>query len=152
MNSGECLKTIHTNLEWIYCTKAISSNKIISGSGFNAINIWDLSTDKCLKTIESICVKHIIDLLDERIVSCSKYGKIQITNIKSGKLLKTINVIADKITAMARLSTNTIIICCQDNTIKILNLDTGKCLKSFEQQYAICIEVFQTNLYNQNLF
>jgi WD40 repeat protein len=150
LNSGECLKTIKTNSGWIYSVKALSCDKILSGSGGesfgkNEIKLWDIKTGECLKTIKTDCVKHFAELSDGRIICCSKYGEIQTIDINSVNSLKYTNIIYDRITYLGELNRNEITICSEDNSIKILNLENGKLIKSFEKQYALCVEVFKEN-------
>jgi WD40 repeat protein len=150
LNSGECLKTIETNSGWVYSLKAISCDKILSGSGGksfgkNEIKLWDIKTGECLKTIKTYCVKHFANLSGGKIIGCSKYGEIQTIDINSVNSLKNTNIVLDRITYLGEINRNKIIVCSEDNSIKILNLENEKLVKSFEKQYAYCIEVFKEN-------
>ena len=126
------MKILRVHISSVTSITESLDDKIIGGSD-SEIEVWDIESGKCLKTLNNghtEYIREILQISNEIIASCDDGGKIIIWNINNGETLKTVNANSDRIWCLFKLSSKKIISCSINNTIKIWDIDEGICLKT----------------------
>jgi len=158
--SGECNRIIKTK-NLVSCIKVFSDQIVISGS-IGYIQIWNIQTGVCLKTLnENYCLQRDFNFFEnlqtkESLVECieilsnvsgDREGFIRIWNINDGKCLKKIKAHLKRILCLTKISINKIVSCSEDKEIKIWdtnNFHSDNCLKTIigHDKGVTCIDLF----------
>lgn len=87
----------------IMTLKLLTGGRLASGAADHTINIWDLATGECLKTLAGHlnCVTKLLLLNDDTLVSGSWDHTIRIWNLKSGECLKKLEGHTKHVTCLA---------------------------------------------------
>ncbi|MEI6380720.1 MAG: WD40 repeat domain-containing protein, partial [Cyanobacteriota bacterium ELA615] len=147
-NAGKCLRTLkgHASRAWSDCNVRsvaitpdgqfiVSSSDDYGGSDYT-INIWDINTGECLKTLEGHT--HVIWSVaitpdGQSIVSGSYDNTIKIWDINTGACIKTLEGHKNSVSSVVITPDGQYIVSgSYDNTIKIWDINTGTCIKTLE--------------------
>ena len=126
-------KTINGHFSNIICFVKVCKTQIMTGNYGNycpSLNLWDLRTGKCLKTIKTYGSNiSILALLSktQNISACLSY--IKIWDLITGNSLRTIHF--QTVDILAKLSETRIVASSYDFTLRIFDLITGNCVKIF---------------------
>lgn len=134
MSFGELVNKSHATLNGhsapVVSLAILSNDKLVSGSEDNKIKIWNLNSNKCIRTLEGHfnCVKSLAVLLD-KIVSASSDKTIRIWNSINGQCIKTLNGHGDSVNVIKFLTKIILVSGSDDRTIKVWDFNTGECIK-----------------------
>jgi len=135
----------------------ITNNQLISSSKDPFFKVWDLITNKSIKTIKAHfpTVDSIELLSDNRIATGGFDESIKIWNRQQFDLMKTLIGMKESFICLKAISNDTLLSCSTKkdpdvNPIKIWDLNTGECLKSFGgKSGAFCSIDFLSALINE---
>lgn len=127
---------------------AISAKKnlIISGANDHTIKIWDITTGKCIKTLqeEHRAIINCVDVLPNgNIVACLYDATLKIWDITTGKCIHRLIESSSLMGCLAILPDGKIVSARRDHSLIILDSSTGQCLKVLtgHDQSITCLAV-----------
>ena len=131
--SGVCLKVLETQNARVRVFRNLTNDRMMIASDAT-IKIWDLSNDKCVKTLfgheyQVCCLEK---LSNDKILSGSADNTIKIWNVKTGECIQTLNGHSDTVNCVSVLSEEIIISGSADKTIKVWCLKTNSCIMTLD--------------------
>jgi WD40 repeat protein len=109
---------------------------IASGSDDQTVKLWDITTGKCLKTLQghTSWVNSVAISPDgTTLVSGSADRTIKLWDIRTGECLKTLQGHTQRVQSVAiSPDSATLISSSNDQTVKLWDISTGECLKTLQ--------------------
>lgn len=108
------------------------SSKYLAISADNDIQLWDIDSNKCVKTLkghtDSVCS---LAMYSDTMVSASDDGAIKMWDINGTKCIKTYEGHTDMVGSLA-IHEDIMVYGSSDGSIKVWDIDSSKCLKTLK--------------------
>ena len=139
LESGKKIDKINIEIYFkhktVYNILMMPNDKCITVSYDNSIKLWDLNSNKCIKTIKNSCIIDSLCSLPNDVIACGcRNGYIKIINLVYSNKIKPFKAHHKPISyLLADDSRKIMISCCGDSKIKIWNSITFLNLKILEE-------------------
>jgi WD40 repeat protein len=140
----------------VYTVLQVSQSVLVSSGSNGEINIWDLTTGNCLRTVCTgfTCATYNLLLWDSDSFACSVKGMVWVINTVSGDVMKKMSAGADNqsIITMIKLRSGRLVTSHKivtdpsrhsfDFVLRVWDSTSGDCIKEFPMKACTCKHIF----------
>jgi WD40 repeat protein len=129
---GPLLQTFEGHTGGIYAVAALGEKQVLSGSSDGTLQLWDLATGTCLRSLQIYWVTALLGVGEGLVLAGSCKGMLCLWDLNTGTCLRTFEGHTDWICALAAVGEGRAVSCSVDGTLRLWDLATGACLRTLE--------------------